>query len=155
MDTEKTLDEQINIVNTMFHEILFAMMFRRQDNGTEDIQKFTFAEMHLMGLAFYNPDMILKEIRDYLNIPQTTLSSIVAKLEKTGYLKRIINPRDMRSFSLELTEKGKSRFEMHQQSDYEQVKSVLLPLSEEERETFKEILLKIKNFLGIKVLIGH
>ncbi|MFA8342609.1 MAG: MarR family winged helix-turn-helix transcriptional regulator [Rhodothermaceae bacterium] len=155
MDQEKKFDEQINVVNTAFHEILFAMMFRRQDNGADDIQKFTFAEMHLMGLAYYNPDMILKEIRDYLNIPQTTLSSIVAKLEKNGYLKRVINPRDMRSFSLELTEKGKSRLEMHQKSDYEQVKSALLPLSEEERESFKKILGKIMHFVGTNSKIKH
>lgn len=156
MKTEdKTLDNQINIVNDAFHQILFSMMFHRQEMGSEDIQKFTFAEMHLLGLAYYNPDMILKEIREYLNIPQTTLSSTVAKLEKNGFLKRVINQRDLRSFSIELTQKGKDRFEEHQELDYKQVKSILLSLTQGERKDLANVLSKIAVRFGKGDKIKH
>jgi DNA-binding MarR family transcriptional regulator len=89
--------------------------------------------------------MILREFREYLRVPQTTFSSIVSKLEQLGLLRRVINPRDMRSFSLRLTGAGKKIVEAHRENDFKQAREVLLGLDEGEREEFVRIFQKAVN----------
>jgi DNA-binding MarR family transcriptional regulator len=144
MDEEKLI-QQIEAVNKAFHQIWFAVMFNRPDYKSENIQKLSFIEMHLIGMAYEHPDMILKEIREYLRIPQTTLSSIIAKLEKQGILRRIINHRDMRSFSLELTDLGRKIRDSHKEQDFKQAKELVLALEEHEREEFIRMFQKVAN----------
>jgi len=139
------LARQIEAVNKAFHQIWFAVMFNRPDYKSENIQKLSFIEMHLIGMAYENPDMILKEIREYLRIPQTTLSSIIAKLEKQGILRRVINHRDMRSFSLEVTDLGRKIRDTHKEQDFKQAKELVLALDENEREEFIRMFQKVAN----------
>jgi len=142
---EDKLSKQIEAINELFHQIWFAVMFNRPDYKSEIIQKLSFVEMHLIGMAYDHPDMILKEIREYLRIPQTTLSSIIAKLEKQDILRRIINHRDMRSFSLEVTGLGKKILDTHKEYDFKQAKEVILALDENERDEFIRMFRKMAN----------
>jgi len=142
------LSKQIEAVNKAFHQIWYAIMFNRPDYKSENIQKLSFLEMHLIGMAYEHPEMILKEIREYLRIPQTTLSSIIAKLEKQGILRRVINHRDMRSFSLEVTEVGKKIRETHKEHDFKQAKEFILALDVDERDEFIRMFGKVANKIG-------
>lgn len=137
------LTKQIEAVNNAFHKIWYAVMFQRPDYKSENIQKLSFIEMYLIGIACEHPEMILKEIRELLRIPQTTLSSIIAKLEKQGVLKRVINHRDMRSFSLEVTDLGRKIRQTHKEHESRQAKEALLALNEEEREEFLRLFQKV------------
>jgi DNA-binding MarR family transcriptional regulator len=96
-------------------------------------------------MAAEHPDMIMRAIREYLKVPQTTLSSIVTKLEKLDLVRRVINRRDMRSFSIEATSKGKEVIEEHHRIDNEQAQKVLLALDENERDEFIRMVIKIAN----------
>jgi len=142
------LSKQIEAVNKAFHQIWYAIMFNRPDYKSENIQKLSFLEMHLIGMAYEHPEMILKEIREYLRIPQTTLSSIIAKLEKQGILRRVINHRDMRSFSLEVTEVGKKIRETHKEHDFKQAKEFILALDVDDRDEFIRMFGKVANKIG-------
>ena len=140
---DKEFSKKIEAVNEAFHRIWFSIMFNRPDYQSENVQKLSFIEMHLIGLAYDKPDMIIKELREQLKVPQTTLSSIIAKLEKQGYLRRVINPRDMRSFSLKVTAKGRKVREQHKQNDLKLAEEALLALEEQEREVFIELIQKV------------
>ena len=142
---ENRLTKQVEAINKAFHQIWFGVMFNRPDFKSEHIQKLSFIEMHLIGMADDHPDMILKEIREYLRIPQTTLSSIIAKLERQGLLRRIINRRDMRSFSLEVTGAGRRIRETHKKYDLEQARESILALDEDERDEFIRLFRKVAN----------
>ena len=142
---EDKLSKQIEAVNKAFHQIWFAVMFNRPDYKSENIQKLSFLEMHLIGMAYDHPEMILKEIREYLRIPQTTLSSILAKLEKQDILRRVINHRDMRSFSLEVTDVGRKFLDAHKEHDFKQAKEFILALDEDERDEFIRMFRKVAN----------
>ncbi len=145
----KKLKEQMEAMNRAFHKIWFAVMFDRPDYKSENVQKLSLIEMHLIGLAYDKPDIIIKELREYLRVPQTTLSSIIAKLEKQGYIRRVINPRDMRSFSLEVTPKGKEIREIHKRNDMDQAKEALLALEESERDIFIRLIQKVGNAISL------
>ena len=142
---EDKISKQIEAVSKAFHQIWFAVMFNRPDYKSENIQKLSFIEMHLIGMAYDHPEMILKEIREYLRIPQTTLSSIIAKLEKRGILRRVINHRDMRSFSLEVTDVGRKIRDTHKEHDFKQAKEFVLALDEDERDEFTRMFQKVSN----------
>lgn len=135
------LDKQIGIIDNAIHRMLFEMI--RPNEDMEILKDLTFLDLHIISMAHDKPDRILKEIKDSLHIPQTTLSSSVSKLEKVGFIRRVINRRDLRSFSIELTEKGKEILEEHISMDRRRAKRILMLLDEEERKEFVALLQKI------------
>jgi len=147
MDNER-LHSQIERIDKAFHAFWRGIMLDAGQSTSETLKKMGFIDMQLLHIAYLKPDAILKEIRDYLKVPQTTLSSVIARLEKGGYLKRVINHRDMRSFSLEITDKGENVLHEHKNNDYEQAKSILLILDENEREEFIRLMTKISSKIG-------
>lgn len=146
--TEDKFNAQIEAVNRAFHKIWYAVMFDRPDTKSENMKYLSFLDMHLIGIANENPDYILREIRDILQVPQTTLSSIVSKLEKQGYVRRVINHRDMRSFSLEVMEKGKQMYEDHKRNDRKKAGQILMMLDEDERDAFIRLFQKVAAGVG-------
>jgi len=56
---------------------------------------------------------MIREIAESLGIPNSTLTSSINRLEKAGLAERAISRRDRRSFTLELTEKGRKVQQMH------------------------------------------
>ena len=146
--TKDKLQSQIEAVNRAFHKVWYAVMFDRSDAKSENIKNLSFMDMHLIGIAHEHPDYILREIRDILQVPQTTLSSIVSRMENQGYVRRVINHRDMRSFSLEVTEKGRQMYEEHKRNDREKAEQILLMLDEDERDDFIRLFEKVANSVG-------
>ena len=145
---DDTLHNQIEQLDKAFHAFWRGIMLGGAKSSSDALKGLGFIDMQLIYVAFKRPDAILKEIRDYLKVPQTTLSSAIARLEKAGFLKRVINHRDMRSFSLEITEKGKDVLGEHKKNDYEQAKNILLLLDEQEREVFVGLMIKIAMGMG-------
>jgi len=140
--------DQIDRLNRVFHDLWHVVMFARRDSSSEKIQRLSFREMHALAMAYERPDLILREIRERLAVPQTTLSSIVSKLEKSGYVRRAITPRDMRSFSLEITEKGRDMKEDHDRRDAALARGALQAIPEPERDRFLELFAHMVQGLG-------
>jgi DNA-binding MarR family transcriptional regulator len=140
---QKIRKQQVEAINEAFHKVWFAVMFDRPETKSEDTHSLSFMDMHLIGIAEESPGYILREIRKILNVPQTTLSSIVSKLEKMGFIRRVINPRDMRSFSIEVTDKGRRMHLQHKMNDFEKAEHVLQLLDEGERDDFIRLFRKV------------
>lgn len=64
-----------------------------------------------------NPGITVGEVRRILDIPNSTLSSAVNRLERRGLLHRVINADDRRSYGLVVTEKGLAVEEAHRALD--------------------------------------
>lgn len=95
-------------------------------------------------LVARKPDIILREISSELALPKTTLTSLIDRMEQRGFLHRTINPRDRRSYGLELTELG--RQVQQEQAAYERrvCERILGALDiDDEREQFLGLLRKI------------
>lgn len=143
MADEKITNDQINNFNDAFHKLWFKIMTVRPESKSKKLKGLTFSDIHVISMAYEEPDIILKDIREKLRLPQTTLSSIVAKLEKGGFLQRVINPRDYRSFSLKITKKGKEMMEEHMKMDYQQNYQILETLEPGERGEFIRLFTKV------------
>ncbi|MBN1856982.1 MAG: MarR family transcriptional regulator [Dehalococcoidia bacterium] len=134
-------DRQIDAVNQALH--LIFMKARQPEGLSEMLRQVNFQDMHVMTAAHEHPDAILKDIKEQMQLPQSTLTSIVNKLEKLGLVRRVINRRDLRSYSLELTEAGHALREEHRRSDRAQVAFLLGLLNEEERTQFVGLMDKL------------
>ncbi len=54
-------------------------------------------------------DIIMKDICTSLDMPKSTLTNMVNRLERKGYLNRTISRRDLRSYGLALRARGTDR----------------------------------------------
>jgi DNA-binding MarR family transcriptional regulator len=135
---DEKLERQIDVVNAALHRIFF--LARQPEGLSEKLQQVNFQDMHVMTFAHEHPDAILKDIKEQMQLAQSTLTSIVNKLEKLGLVRRVINRRDLRSYSLELTEAGHAIREEHRRSDHAQVAQMLQRLEPEERQRFADML---------------
>lgn len=143
MTDKKIAKDQINQFNQAFHKLWFKIMTSRPESKSKKLKGLTFSDIHVISMAYEEPDIILKDIREKLRLPQTTLSSIVAKLEKKELLQRIINPRDYRSFSLKITNKGKEMMDAHMKLDQQQNSHILASLEPDERQEFIRLFAKV------------
>jgi len=148
--TDKGITEaRISGMNQAFHMLWFKIMTSRPEFRARELRGLTFSDVHVINMAYEEPDILLKDIRERLKIPQTTLSSIVGKLEKKGYLQRVINPRDYRSFSLKVTAKGKKMMDAHNKLDHEQSRHMLECLDEEEHVEFIRLFAKVADRFAV------
>ena len=143
---DEKLELQIGVVNTGLHRIFFNA--RQPERLSENLRQVNFQDMHVITEAHEHPDAILKDIRERMQLPQSTLTSIVNKLERLGLVRRVINRRDLRSYSLELTEDGHALREEHRRSDRAQVALLLGMLNDEERQQFVQLMSKLTRRLG-------
>ncbi len=142
-------DSRAKVVNDLLHLVQFGLRIDRLYDTSEPLKKITPVELHVLKLVCERPDLILREIREELGIPQSTLTSAIDRLENKGLVRRVICDRDRRSFVPEVTDAGRSVQEEHDRID-EQVAARLLGLldSEEERESFVRMLTKISSKLA-------
>ncbi|MFD2629510.1 MarR family winged helix-turn-helix transcriptional regulator [Oceanobacillus kapialis] len=90
-----------------------------------------------------NPYSSQKDIAENLRIDRTTMVSHIDHLETLGFVERTRNPKDRRSYSLLIKQKGnevlKSRWEFLINTELE----VLGPLDEQEKQLLKDFFIKI------------
>lgn len=86
-----------------------------------------------------NPDATQKEISEGLGITAASLSEVLMKLERKGYITRFKDEADRRFSRVRLTEEGEDALDMATpESD-----DPFTALSEEEQETLKQLLGKL------------
>jgi DNA-binding MarR family transcriptional regulator len=115
-----------------------------------ELSSFTPIEINLVSMVDAKKDMLLREFLAIFNVPKSTLTSIVNRLEKKGYLMRIINPRDKRSFGLELTKKGDRFARLYKTYQEEMGLRILKSLTKKEQQQLLFLLNKITSSVTIE-----
>lgn len=122
-------------------KVLARLRVDRPETWSDKLAGISRMELHILLLVQARPDIILREVRDDLDIPNSTLTGIIDRLEKSGLIERTINPRDRRSFGLMLTPEGKEIRKEHDRVMVEVASKVLCTLdTEEERRTLTGLL---------------
>ena len=106
-------EQQVQELGTLWHQLL---MFDQKKNCKQKFPNFlelTTNEISVIHIVSENPDIILKSICQILNLPKSTLTNTINRLEERGYLFRTITRKDLRSYGLSLTEKGIKAQEEH------------------------------------------
>jgi DNA-binding MarR family transcriptional regulator len=100
-------------------------------------------------VCLYNTDKItMKDIAEKINRTRPTVSVLVDKLEKLGYVKREISSKDNRYTYISLTQKGKDFKPLFIEISNELNKKLCKNLSDEDTKILEKLLEKInKNMI--------
>lgn len=119
------------------------LLDRRIQVCGSDIEGLNVMDLNVLKLAYANPGYRIKQYLEVLQIPNSTFTNIINRLVKRELLVRKLGEKDLRSFKLELTEKGKSAVESHLQAEEEVFLVLLSNLTEEEQGTFVKLFAKL------------
>ncbi len=125
---------------SVIHRKVYQIMAQKLKNCDIDVGQFFF-----LRYLVANPGISQEEVAKNNYLDKATVSKGVKRLEELGYIKRIVNPKDKRSYFLQPTEKAvayKSKLEEYHK---EINKFIFDGLSENEYRQLGEILQKIVN----------
>lgn len=137
-------DNQIEKFRVLWEQIMIS---NKMEVCTEELKGATILDVNILRLLLNNTEIIPKEIAGKLNIPNSTLTNAINRLEKKGLLKRKLNSNDLRSLQLLLTDKGKQAIRNHHDAERILIGNILNILSENEATSLIDIFEKILNNL--------
>lgn len=88
-------------------------VFRRHQRYIKDNFKVSELEMEILQYVAMNGRRKMKEIGDAFNIKLSTLTSIIDKIERQKFVKRVNSKTDRRAVYLDLTPKGKKLYDKY------------------------------------------
>jgi DNA-binding MarR family transcriptional regulator/GNAT superfamily N-acetyltransferase len=95
----------------------------------------TLAERHLLIELALNPSPTMGEIAERLLLDKSTISRLISKAVKKGYVECITDGKDKRKRFLQMTEKGTQTLNAFEPIAFNQTRNALLTLTHEEIET--------------------
>lgn len=140
--------KQIEEFGKLWHVMIKKSNYRSIEDKFPRISSLTTTEIGIISIVSKNPEVILREICTALDIPKSTLTNAIDRLEKRNYINRIISKRDRRSYGLELTEEGHLAQKEHvgfENMVYGRILNAL-DTEEEKQELFKLLRKIVSNF---------
>ncbi len=149
---DKICNEDIQSLAKVWHELIVSMQKTSEELWKDKLEGASTIEVSILSIIERKPDVILKEIVEFLGIPGSTLTSAIDRLEKRGLLRRVISQRDRRSFGLELTNEGRIAQHEHRESEKILWEKVLgsYETSCERKELIRLLQILAENINGIK-----
>lgn len=134
---------------TSFLRFMNKIRTDRMETWSQELKKNSKKELHILLLVQVNPDIHIGEIREKLGIPNSTLTSIINRMEKKKLLQRII-ATDKRSYGLELLEEGLRIRREHDRVLHMIAETMMEALTPSEQETFITLMDKVSASLPEK-----
>lgn len=101
--------------------------------------------MYVLERIYFYKKMAVKDISKQYNIPPSTLTGIIDRLEKKEFIERLRTNIDRRTIELVTTEKGNAVMEQHIREDMAFSSNFFNALEPEKKEKFKELLGELLN----------
>ena len=100
-------------------------------------------QMHTIEIIGIEGSLRMKELAEKIGITTGTLTVMIDRLEKLGYVKRKPHEKDRRSYIIVLTKKGEKQFNKHHELHVKLTEDITSTLTPEELETFSNTLGKM------------
>jgi len=147
-DREEFSPEEIAAVREVMHRAWFRLQEEHEKISGDSIN-MPVGDIMILQLVADNPEIILRDVREALGMPHSTLTSAIDRLEKRGLVRRTLTDKDRRSYGLELTRDGRAFQQRHDQADNDLAIRVLRILgSDRDRLRFIEVLQHVVDRLG-------
>lgn len=140
----KGTDNIISIISTI-REKSHKMIVREM--AARNIKGLVTSHGDILVALFEKHVLTMKEIASKIERDKSTVTALIGKLIKFGYVKKLSDPQDSRIVLVALTQKGGNL-----QTDFNEISGKLLStvykgVSDNEKKTVSEILNKIKQNL--------
>lgn len=126
------IDHQINLMkkhrSILEHRLQETGVFRGQH--------------HLLMCIARNPNLTQKELAAHQNVSTAAVAVSLKKLEKGGYVSRMIDEKDNRSNKIQITEKGLSVVRQSIHIFQEMEEEILTGFTEDEKKQFLSFLIR-------------
>ncbi|MCE1253026.1 MAG: MarR family winged helix-turn-helix transcriptional regulator [Anaerolineae bacterium] len=131
-------------LNEIWHRFIKVANLEQTRKLYPLLKELSTSEVSLINILSLFPEINFSDICQRMQIPKSTLTSLVDRLEKKNYIKRVINKNDRRYYGLELTEEGRRMQTEHERFESEICQRVLNALdAEHERKIFLDLLEKV------------
>lgn len=141
---DNNLNEQIEELNNLWHNIMMKNNYTDIDKKYPRLKELSKNEISIIRIISQREEVIIKEIGEIIQVPKSTLTSIMDRLEKKNLIVRAMSSRDRRSYKLELTEEGKKAQQEHVDFEYEFYGRIIKSLETyEDREEFLRLMKQI------------
>lgn len=135
-------------LNTPYSDLIreIGMKIKSTADGRLNELGLNSQQGRMIGYIFENQEtgVIQKDLADEFNRKGASITSMLQGLEKKGYIKRVIPENDERQKSIFVLEKGALLVEEFNDIFLEVENSITKTLSQEEAETLKSLLQKVK-----------
>jgi DNA-binding MarR family transcriptional regulator len=108
-----------------------------------EIKELSDTEIEIISLLSQSHEIVVGDISKALLLPKSTVTGLIARLEKKNMIRRTIKTDDLRTFGLALTDKGKKTHSDHLKFEAAFYSRLIEPLSEKESTAFFELLRSI------------
>lgn len=97
---------QVDELNKLWHFIMVKANYKDIESKYTRIQGLRSNELSILRIISEKENVIIKDVVETLNVPKSTLTSMIDRLEKRNLIIRAISHEDRRSYKLELTQEG-------------------------------------------------
>lgn len=133
------MEDKIRKLDYLIHAIFVKDRILNLDSSVRNLTK-----NELAAIVMIKNGIVVKELQMKLQLPKSTLSNIIRKLEDKKYVQREINPTDKRSYIVRLTDKGQSINRKHEKVEQKMYEEALNNLDNDyERDELLRLLEKI------------
>lgn len=101
-DTQRLLER----VNRLSHRMV-RINEQYNEKSFRRIKDLSKIEISVLSLLCDDPQIIMRDISERLQVSKSTMTGVIDKLEQLGLVQRVINRQDRRSYALEVTKEGK------------------------------------------------
>lgn len=145
------MNKTINVLNELlvdiFNDILIIEQTALKDGELRDL---SITEIHTIeAIGMYEPRSMSEVAKD-LKITVGTLTTAVNNLVKKGYVERRRVEEDRRIVLVQLTQRGKLAYRIHDKFHKDMIKATIEGLSEEQEQVLVQSLEKLNNFFKSK-----
>ena len=137
------MNDMIEKINTLNHIVMRKLHWDNMSKWSKKLADISFVELTIIRILFDESSVIMKDISERLEVPGSTLTGIVDRLEKKKIVKRMPSKNDRRAIELSLTSKGRDLHLEHERIDRLITKEMVKPLNRDEIETLVCLLEKI------------
>lgn len=137
-------EKQVEKFRVLWEQIMIS---NKLEVCTDELKGAGILDVNILRLLFNNSEIIPKEIAVKLNIPNSTLTNAINRLEKKGFIERKLNVNDLRSLQLLLTDKGTQAIQNHHNAERILIENLFSILSDSETNSLINIFEKISKTL--------
>ncbi len=130
LSTDHLLSDLDHKIDTAFRNQLIMAIYQSIPRNYGQHVMLTEIEMHSLGYIQQEPGITAKKLGEIMYRTKGTISSIISRLEKEGFLTQEINPDNRRQHRLYLTPKGNEACNQHISFDRKKTSEFIIYLSQ-------------------------
>jgi DNA-binding MarR family transcriptional regulator len=134
---KKNLDQCIEILTHRIEE------YERRIIEKSELSHLSPRQLYYLDEIYHKEETTITELAEKIDVSKPSATTLVHKLEKYGYIKKIRSEEDKRSFHIVLTEKGMALASLHDGIHHQFAQKMMEVLSISEVDELYRLLNKV------------